>query len=226
MLSLLLGSHPAEIPVSRLVPVAEAHGISGATLRVALSRMVAAGDLTTNDATYRLSDRLLARQRRQDAELAPTLRQWDGDWHQVVVTATGRGAVHRHELRRELLDARHAELREGVWLRPDNLERPVWSAATAAAAVCFVSRPTDDAVRLAATLWELTDWAERGRTLADRLATAGTPARRLTVAAALVRHLRTDPHLPDPLLPSDWPAADLRATYAAYRADLAATVTG
>lgn len=222
VLSLLLGAHPAEIPVRALVPVAERHGISGATLRVALSRMVAAGDLVTSDASYRLSDRLLARQERQDRELSPRLREWDGAWHQVVVTAVGRDAVRRQELRRELVEARHSELREGVWLRPDNLESPDWSAATRADAVAFTARPDTDPAELAGMLWDLAAWSARGQELAALLADAAEPARRITVAAALVRHLRTDPHLPDELLPADWPGARLRATYADYRAELAA----
>ena len=41
------------------------------TLRVALTRMVGAGDLVRSEDGYRLSDRLLARQRRQDDALNP-----------------------------------------------------------------------------------------------------------------------------------------------------------
>lgn len=220
VLSLLLGSHPAEVPVRALVPVAELHGVSSATLRVALSRMVSAGDLVRTDATYRLSDRLLARQERQDRELTPAPTSWNGSWHQVVVTATGRDAVRRHDLRRELLDARHAELREGVWLRPDNLAPSEWSPATCADTVMFTARPDDDPAALAARLWDLTGWSAQGTALAAALAEAAEPARRLTVAAAVVRHLRTDPQLPTSLLPEDWPGDQLRKLYADYRAEL------
>jgi phenylacetic acid degradation operon negative regulatory protein len=224
VLSLLLGTHPAEIPVRSLVPVAEQHGVSGATLRVALSRMVQAGDLVTRDASYRLSDRLLARQARQDKALDPSTREWDGRWHQVVVTATGRDAPRRLDLRRALVDARHAELREGVWLRPDNLEPPVWSDSTVADTVMLHARPDTDPGELAARLWDLDTWADLARLLARLFADAAEPARRLTVAAAMVRHLGTDPHLPVDLLPSSWPATELRLTYADYRAGLDALI--
>jgi phenylacetic acid degradation operon negative regulatory protein len=42
---------------------------------------------------------------------------------------------------------------------------------------------------------------------------------RFVVAAAMVRHLLTDPVLPGELLPTDWPADELRAAYAEF-ADL------
>lgn len=221
VLSLLLGAHPAEIPVRALVPVAEKHGVSGATLRVALSRMVSAGDLISTDATYRLSPRLLARQERQDRELAPAPTDWDGQWHEVVVTATGRDAGRRHDLRRELLDAHHGELREGVWLRPANLEAPAWSTTAREDSVMLTCRPDADPVVLVSQLWDLPAWTDRGLALEAALQDADEPARRITFAAALVRHLRTDPRLPPPLLPEGWPGERLRATYFAYREALA-----
>ncbi len=58
----------------------ESFDLGGSTLRAALSRMVAAGDLRRTDNGYRLSDRLLERQRRQDESVQPRTRPWDGDW--------------------------------------------------------------------------------------------------------------------------------------------------
>jgi phenylacetic acid degradation operon negative regulatory protein len=39
-------------------------------------------------------------------------------------------------------------------------------------------------------------------------------------AAAMVRHLLTDPVLPDELLPDDWPGAALRDAYNTFAAEL------
>jgi phenylacetic acid degradation operon negative regulatory protein len=36
------------------------------------------------------------------------------------------------------------------------------------------------------------------------------------LSAAVLRHLQADPLLPTALLPGDWPAADLRATYTGW----------
>ena len=49
----------------------------------------------------------------------------------------------------------------------------------------------------------------------------GIPGR-FTVAAAMVRHLLTDPVLPAELLPADWPGGDLRAAYTNFAAELVA----
>lgn len=124
VLSLLLGTHPPELPARELGRLVESFDLGGSTLRAALSRMVAAGDLRRTDNGYRLSDRLLERQRRQDESVQPRTRPWDGDWELVAVTATGRGPAERAELRTRLTALRLAELREGVWLRPANLDRP------------------------------------------------------------------------------------------------------
>jgi phenylacetic acid degradation operon negative regulatory protein len=44
---------------------------------------------------------------------------------------------------------------------------------------------------------------------------------RFVVAAAMVRHLLTDPMLPTELLPADWPGARLREAYHDFATELA-----
>jgi phenylacetic acid degradation operon negative regulatory protein len=222
VLSLLLGAHPPELAVRDLVTVAHEFGIAEATLRVALTRMVAAGDLERTDATYRLSARMLARQQRQDAALEPGAEDWDGSWETVVVTSAGRSATDRADLRSTLAALRLGELREGVWLRPANLGRPLPAWRDGLVAV-LRSRPEDDPADLAGRLWDLPAWASYAGALLTAIDGAVEPAARLAVAAAVVRHLRTDPGLPAPLLPTAWPAPHLRAAYAAYQAELVAT---
>ncbi|MEV6113928.1 PaaX family transcriptional regulator C-terminal domain-containing protein [Streptomyces sp. NPDC052109] len=223
VLSLLLGAHPAELPVRDLVRLVEPFGVGGSTLRAALSRMVAAGDLRRTDAVYRLSDRLLARQRRQDAALRPATRAWDGDWEMVVITATGRGPTERADLRARLAALRLAELREGVWLRPANLDRTLPDTLDSVART-FTARPDGPPLDLVTRLWPLDDWAAVARTLLARTGAARSPADRLTAYAAAVRHLLTDPVLPTGLLPDAWPGEALRTAYAGYQRELAASV--
>src|SRR5690242_5384523 len=86
VLSLLLGAHPPELPVSALVDAGELFEIAESTLRVALTRMVAGGDLERSDGVYRLSARMLERQRRQDEALDQP-GPWEGTWEMVVVTS-------------------------------------------------------------------------------------------------------------------------------------------
>ncbi|MGW3204768.1 PaaX family transcriptional regulator C-terminal domain-containing protein [Streptomyces sp. NPDC001135] len=223
VLSLLLGAHPAELPVKDLVRLVEPFGVGGSTLRAALSRMVTAGDLRRTDAVYRLSDRLLARQQRQDEALRPAARAWDGDWEMVVITATGRGPAERAELRTRLAALRLAELREGVWLRPANLHRGLPDLLHSVART-YTARPDEPHQDLVARLWPLDGWADTARTLLAHTAAARSPADRLTAYAAAVRHLLTDPVLPPALLPADWPGEALRNAYAGYQRELAASV--
>ncbi|GAA4085380.1 PaaX family transcriptional regulator C-terminal domain-containing protein [Streptomyces shaanxiensis] len=223
VLSLLLGLHPPELPVKDLVRSVEPFGIAGSTVRAALSRMVAAGDLRRADTVYRLSDRLLDRQRRQDEAVHPETLRWTGDWEMVVVTATGRGPAERAELRTELTRLRLAELREGVWLRPANLLRPLPDDLGQVAERC-TARPDRPARELAATLWPLDAWSGTGHALLAHVARARHPSDRFTAFAAVVRHLLADPVLPPELLPPDWPGARLRDAYADYRREVADAV--
>jgi phenylacetic acid degradation operon negative regulatory protein len=216
VLSLLLGTHPPELPVKDLVRAVEAFGVGGSTLRAALSRMVTAGDLRRTDSVYRLSDRLLARQRRQDEAVDARTRAWGGEWEMVVITATGRGPAERADLRARLAALRLAELREGVWLRPANLTRALQDDLDPVAE-SYTARPDRPARELAARLWPLDAWAVTARALLAHIAAARRPADRLTAFAAVVRHLLADPVLPPELLPEDWPGTDLRAAYAEYQ---------
>ncbi|MGW3117736.1 PaaX family transcriptional regulator C-terminal domain-containing protein [Streptomyces sp. NPDC001107] len=223
VLSLLLGTHPPELAVKELVRAVEAFGVGGSTLRAALSRMVAAGDLRRTDAVYRLSDRLLARQRRQDEAVEARTRAWDGDWEMVVITATGRGAAERAELRNRLTALRLAELREGVWLRPANLSRPL-PGDLEQVAQSYTARPDRPPRELAVQLWPLDAWAATARSLLAHVAGVHRPADRFTAFAAVVRHLLADPVLPPELLPADWPGATLRAAYAAYQGEITRSI--
>ncbi|MFE1236457.1 PaaX family transcriptional regulator C-terminal domain-containing protein [Streptomyces tendae] len=216
VLSLLLGTHPPELPARDLVRLVEGFGVGSSTVRAALSRMAAAGDLRRTDTGYRLSERLLERQRRQDEALRPHTRAWDGDWETLVITSTGRGPAARAELRTGLTALRLAELREGVWLRPANLDRPL-PAGLDGVAERLVSRPEAPARELAARLWPLGEWADTARALLARVHRVRRPADRLAAFAAVVRHLLADPVLPAELLPADWPGTALRDAYARYQ---------
>ncbi|EFE70939.1 PaaX domain-containing protein, partial [Streptomyces viridosporus ATCC 14672] len=144
VLSLLLGTHPPELATRELGRLVEGFDVGGSTLRAALSRMVAAGDLLRTDTGYRLSDRLVRRQHRQDEAVRPRTREWDGDWEMVVITATGRGPAERADTRAQLAALRLAELREGVWLRPANLSRPLPAGLDRVARLC-TARPAGPA---------------------------------------------------------------------------------
>ena len=218
VLSVLLGAHPASASAAELLRLTADFGIKDATLRVALTRMVAAGDLIRAADGYRLSDRLLARQRRQDEALRPRVRPWRGDWTTVVITSVGNDARSRATLRTTLTASRFAELREGIWLRPDNLDAELDSDIRSRSRV--LTAHDDDPVGLAGRLWDLSGWASTGDGLLDEMHRADDVPGRFSVAVAIVRQLLTDPMLPAELLPADWPGERMRACYADFAAEL------
>jgi phenylacetic acid degradation operon negative regulatory protein len=220
VLSVLLGAHPAWATAAELIRLTADFDIKEATLRVALTRMVSAGDLVRSDDGYRLSDRLLARQRRQDDAINPQLRSWDGTWTTLIITSVGVDARTRSALRNSLQQSRFAELREGVWLRPDNLK--VELPRDVLRRVRILHGYDDSPEELVCQLWDLKSWARTGRQLLDESASAADIPSRFIAAAAIVRHLLTDPVLPDELLPNGWPGVALRQNYADFAAELVA----
>jgi phenylacetic acid degradation operon negative regulatory protein len=234
--SVLLGTEPPWLPTPLLVRTTALFGITEGSTRTALSRLVATGEAVAEDGGYRLAGRLVARQQRQSASRLAEVRQWDGTWELATVDGDeARAAADRAELRHALLQRRCAELREGLWGRPDNLQpdrspeaKAVvdrWCTSWAAAR----PSPAPDATRL----WDLAGWAEEASDLRTQMAgflprleagDTGALADGFVVAAAVLRQLQADPLLPDDLLRADWPGPALRADYdrydAAYRAVL------
>jgi phenylacetic acid degradation operon negative regulatory protein len=219
VLSMLLGSHPDRMSPAQLTRVGEHFGIPASTLRVALTRAVAAGDLRREDSDYVLGERLIVRQRRQDEGVEDAETPWDGDWEMAVVVVAGRSGPERAALRDQLSSSRLGELREGVWTRPATLRRaPAYAHDPVLS--CFRARPEEDPATLAARLWDLDAWVKEGEVLLDQLESTTEPALRLAVAAHIVRHLTADPLLPSQLLPDRWPGPALRSAYADYQREL------
>jgi phenylacetic acid degradation operon negative regulatory protein len=217
MASALLGMDPPELPVAQLVRLTGLFGISENRARVALSRMVAAGEATSDGAArYRLAGHLAARQTRQSASRAGITADYDGSWWLAVVTTTGSTAEVRGARRRALGYARLAELREGVWMRPANVAVPLPDSLDADVQLMTAVPP--DAGLLAGRLWDLSGWARHARELLaalDALPPDGPEALApgFELSAAVLRHLQADPLLPSQLQPAAWPGSTLRETY-------------
>lgn len=216
-LSVLLGAPDGRLHVRDLVAAGEMCDITAPTMRVALSRLASSSELTVDDGVYTLAPRHLARLRAQHEAIAPRLRPWNGQWETVVIVESGRDAADRARLRHDLARARMAELREGVWMRPANLDRPLFADPHTTTLLSHPQEPD----RVAESLWDLDAWAERGRGLLAESWRPELDAHRFAAVASLVRHLRTDPALPRELTPADWPADAMREAYDEYRAQLA-----
>ncbi len=230
--SLLLRSQPPRMRAGRLVQWCRLFDVSEGAARVALSRMVDRGELTSSAGMYELAGRVGGRRRAQDWSLNPRLRRWSGEWRLAAVTTNARAASERGALRDAMRRLRMAELREGTWTRPDNVPRAsapadAWDVAHAQC-TWWTGRPDDDPATLAATLFDAAGWAARADRLRTRLdrVTAGlddAPDARLADAfvsgAAALAHVRADPLLPDALGPSTEAGDALRAAYRAYEAE-------
>ncbi|MEO6628585.1 MAG: PaaX family transcriptional regulator C-terminal domain-containing protein [Aquihabitans sp.] len=234
--STLLGVSPPELSTRSLVVTAELLGIATGTARVALSRMVAAGELEPVGDSYRLvGPNLLARQTRQVRSRDGSVGTWDGTWRTFVVVGDARPAAERSELRAAMAMLRTAELREGVWLRPDNLaSHPTRGPETIVDRQCLTFAATPDSpTDLAARLWDLGAWSTKARDLRREMAKLNGPlqlgdpsalAPGFVLSAAVLRHFQADPLLPAELLPARWPGADLRVRYEAFDTAFRATL--
>ena len=121
----LLGADQPHLTVGELVAIASLFGISDGAARTCLWRMVANGELTSEDGTYALAGGLLERRQRVDdaSKVEDAAMPWDGTWELAVVSLERRSAADRLALRKAATALHLAELREGVWIRPDNLDR-------------------------------------------------------------------------------------------------------
>lgn len=228
--STLLGVEPPRLSTRVLVQSGELFGIAEGATRVALSRMIATGELRPDGDGYRLAGRLLDRQARQSASRRAETEPWDGTWELALVRAGGaRRAADRAALRQALGSLRLAELREGVWLRPANLPDDRTPDARAVAGVqCLWARGTAlDPPPDPADLWDLRGWAADARALQHELAgllprlEAGDTAALgvgFVISAAVLRLLQHDPLLPPGLRPAGWPGGALRRDYDRYDA--------
>lgn len=211
LIRILIAADSPTMTSQQICAATTAAGYPEATVRVAVSRMVAAGELVRARRVYTLAPHLRAR--RRDL-LAPHTLPWQGDWEQVVIIATGRPAADRAALRATLLSLRLAELREGVWMRPANLARDLPDDLDDTT-IALRTRAVDDPLALCARLWPLTEIDHRARGLLEAIETAD-PAARFTAVCAGLDLLTTDPALPTELLPADWAIDALRETTTAY----------
>jgi phenylacetic acid degradation operon negative regulatory protein len=228
--SALLGANEPHLTVGELVAMASLFGISPGAARTCLWRMVASGELTSDDGSYALAGRLLERRQRVDEASRiddAAARRWDGTWELAIVSLERRPATERLELRKAATALHLAELREGVWIRPDNLDPqrlPGLRAVLDQQCTHFHGAATDITAGTMQSLFCLDAWAEDARILIDAMndeldATgSGTDTTerftyRFALSIAVVRHLQLDPLLPDELIPHRWPGRALRTTY-------------
>jgi phenylacetic acid degradation operon negative regulatory protein len=223
----LLGADQPHLTVGELVAMASLFGISDGAARTCLWRMVSNGELTSEDGTYALAGGLLERRQRVDEASrldGDTAPPWNGTWELAVVSLDRRSAADRLALRKAATALHLAELREGVWIRPDNLDRdrlPTLRAVLDRQCVHFHNAATDVPAETVRSLFNLDDWAADARRLTravcDEVDAEAVAADDFgywfALSVAVVRHLQLDPLLPAEFIPRDWPGQDLRSAY-------------
>ena len=147
-----------------------------------------------------------------------------------AVDQVARAAPERQALRDAMRHLRCAEVREGLWVRPDNLPDDAAPAGARALAdgqcAWWTARPEADPAALAERLFDPSGWATHARGLVAELAdvtrrlgsgVSGLEADAFLTGAAALVHVRADPLLPVEVLPTVWPGEALRDEYARYR---------
>ena len=225
--SALLGSDEARLPVADLVALASLFGISDGAARTCLWRMVSNGELTADEGSYALAGRLAERRQRVDeAHRIDDVTGWDGTWELAIVSVERRTAADRLELRKAATALHLADFREGVWIRPDNLDPLRLSASRAVLdrqCTHFHGAATNITPEKMRSLFALDGWADDARVLIDAMEFALSGDARddsadsftyeFALSIAVVRHLQLDPLLPAELVEDHWPGNALRSTY-------------
>ena len=227
--SALLGSDRGRLTVADLVGVASQFGISPGAARTCLWRMASNGELTADDGSYTLAGRLSERRQRVDEASRiddAAARRWDGTWELAIVALERRSATDRLELRKAATALHLAELREGVWIRPDNLDPqrlPTFAAVLAQQCTLFHGAATDIAADRVRSLFSLDEWADDATALIDAMDAALSTGKRddsaesftyeFALSIAVVRHLQLDPLLPVEFTGDRWPGHALRNGY-------------
>lgn len=224
VLSVLLGSHPPRLTGRQLVAVAELFDIRGGTVRTALSRMVASGDLVGDDGDYSLGTRMLQRQRQQDEGRHAPPARWDGRWYTAIAAADARSVAERRAFRAAMTGARMGELRPDIWMRPANITLPDRPEDVL---ITWGELDADEPLSLVRQLWDLDELQGRATMLLAALEThrptldlddPSVLPDTFMLSAAAVRFLRTEPQLPTELSPDPWAPPELRPAYDDFEA--------
>ena len=223
-----LRTRGAQAPVASLVRLLAPLGIAGPAVRTAVSRMVRQGWLTPvrldggpgYALTPRASRRLDEAAERIYARGDP---RWDGRWH-VLIMERVRDRTRRERVRAALHYLGYAPLAELTWISPrPSVELDALLAAEGLRAERFSASYAGDPLGLLERAWDLDRLARAYRhwlvTAGELTAGVGPDAadevvfaRRSTLVHEWRKFLFSDPGLPAPLLPAQWPgreAADL-----------------
>lgn len=215
---------PAALFTGSFVEAVTRTGIGEHAARTTLTRMGQRGLLHRHRAGSKVYLALTERTQQllHDAEArvwsqGAVNRSWSGDWTLLSFSLPESRRADRHQLRKRLSWEGFGMLQNGLWIAPPTADVPRVLAGLEVDDEVKVFRATalqpTDVRRLVADAWDL-DALAAG--YAGFLARWAGPAPRADAGDDLARLLllltewlllvRIDPHLPESLLPADWPA--------------------
>ena len=216
--------HPGALFTGSVVDAVTRTGIGEHATRTTLTRMSQRGLLLRHRIGSKVYLSLSERTARllHDAESRVWLqgavnRSWSGDWTLLSFSLPESRRAERHQLRKRLTWEGFGLLHNGLWITPSTVDVPRVLAGLDIDDEVKVFRaaalPPTDVRRLVADAWDLSSLAAG---YAEFLARWSGPAPGMDAGDDLARFLllltewlllvRIDPHLPESLLPSDWPA--------------------
>ncbi len=217
-----------DVPLAVVYDAANASGLDDQTLRLAIRRMQAAGDLQQEGRgrAGRLVMTAAGRERIRHDRLALELaaeqdagkERWDGAWRLFTVSAPESDRSARDSLRRMLIAFGAAPLSTGVFISPHDLGSLLPDQAdrymVTARATDVNVRGVCDPIEIAETLWPAVPVVEGYKAVEEALASnapnVSADVRRIFLAAALEDAIRKDPLIPPELRPQPWRPAQLR----------------
>ncbi|MEU8238235.1 PaaX family transcriptional regulator [Actinoplanes missouriensis] len=215
-----------DVELGLVYDAGNAAGIEDQPLRLAIRRMIAAGEVTqdgrgrrgrltlTGNGRQRLTrDRLGLRLAfAQDRGEAP----WDGTWQLLAVSVPESERAVRDALRRELTDAGAAAVSTGLYVSPHDLtEMTEGGNLVRAVATSLDIRGVTSPPEIAELLWPAAPIVDGYRAVERALAGSDDDdlpvvTRQIQLADALERAMRDDPLIPPELRAADWAPARIR----------------
>ncbi|MFF5179717.1 PaaX family transcriptional regulator C-terminal domain-containing protein [Micromonospora sp. NPDC000316] len=244
LLTTLLGeyldSSDADLPSSAVIAILREFGVSEASARAALSRLVKRGLIavrgTGRSPVYHLTPQAIAKHRsrmRHFLTFGAHQPHWTGEWVLVSFSIPNAGQASRHAVRKALSALRFVGLYDSVWIRPATDAAPVKESLTellhhvegARWSVMHVRFDDESGPHGPASAYDLTGLAATYSTFiqqyaelrVDALAGQVAPARALVARTSAMDSWRkfadADPDLPPHLLPQPWPRQQARETF-------------
>ncbi|MDG4808781.1 PaaX family transcriptional regulator C-terminal domain-containing protein [Micromonospora sp. WMMD1120] len=235
-----LDSADADLPSTAIIAILAEFGVSEASARAALSRLVKRGLIAVRGRgrppVYHLTPTAIARHRtrmRHFLSFGARPPRWTGEWLLVSFSIPSAGQAARHAVRRTLGALRFVGLYDSVWIRPGSDAAPVREALDevlrdadgARWSVLHVRFDEEAGPHGPASAYDLTTLASGYADFVARYAELRAAARAGTVTPVRALVARTsamdswrrfadlDPDLPAHLLPRHWPRQQARETF-------------